>query len=314
MPPPPILDVPSLMRLALTTIILLSAGACGCHRATGASHQTETPPADPSLHAPPPQPGQVARAEPFTQRIPGTIVEFQMIPVGEIYFARTEVTWDEYDVFVYGLDVQGEALGEGARTAEGAVPAADAVTRPSKPYVPPDRGYGHTGYPALSATYAGAKRYCEWLSAKTGKTYRLPTEAEWISAAGQLPTDAPSIDALAWHTGNAGFSTHRCASLAANAAGLHDMLGNVAEWVTGDDAKPVALGGSFRQTAEQIAAGVRLKQDATWNMSDPQIPKSAWWLADADFIGFRVVCENSNNAPPATEPGAQVKSTEQHRQ
>lgn len=302
------------MRLALTIIILLSAGACGYHRATGASQQTEARSEAARTDADPSQIDRIVVPEPFKQRIPGTIVEFQMIPVGEIYFGRTEVTWDEYDVFVYGLDVQGEVVGEGTRTAEGAVPAADAVTRPSKPYVPPDRGFGHAGYPALSATYAGARRYCEWLSAKTGRTYRLPTESEWKAAAGQLPTDVSSIDELAWHMGNAEFSTHKCASRTANAFGLHDMLGNVAEWVTGDDGKPVALGGSFRQAADEIASGVRLKQDSTWNMSDPQIPKSAWWLADADFIGFRVVCEKLSEAQPATEPGAPLESDAQKRQ
>src|SRR5580692_3574258 len=57
--------------------------------------------------------------------------------------------------------------------------AADAVTRPTKPYADETFGHGREGNPVLCITQHAAMEYCRWLSAKTGKIYRLPTEAEW---------------------------------------------------------------------------------------------------------------------------------------
>ena len=82
-----------------------------------------------------------------------------------------EVTWDEYDSF---------AFARRRRRRPPRLPAgADAVTRPTPPYADESFGYGKGRQPALSITHHAAMEYCRWLSARTGKTYRLPTEAEW---------------------------------------------------------------------------------------------------------------------------------------
>ncbi|MFG0284468.1 MAG: formylglycine-generating enzyme family protein [Phycisphaerales bacterium JB039] len=163
------------------------------------------------------QPSGAGDLTPYTETISGTTVSFEMLPipagtveiedpetgetrqveVGPFWMARTETTWDMYDVFVYELDTahDEQAGGEDAAadqpadgaTENGADPGAsgiDAVSRPSKPYIPPDRGFGHAGYPAISLTRKGAESFCEWLSLKTGRRYRLPTPEEWIHAAG----------------------------------------------------------------------------------------------------------------------------------
>ena len=104
-------------------------------------------------------------------KVPGSTVDVELVPVpgpdGKPLFhlGRTEITWDLYDVFVFGHDQE----------AGLSTPEADAVTRPSKPYVATDRGFGHNGYPAISISYRCATYFCEWLSAKTGKKFRLPT-------------------------------------------------------------------------------------------------------------------------------------------
>ncbi|MFM9994716.1 MAG: formylglycine-generating enzyme family protein [Phycisphaerales bacterium] len=246
----------------------------------------------------------VTALQPFEQAIEGTPLKFTMVPVpasrtaiqgadgtlhwsdvGPLWIGATEITWELYDLYVFGLD-QGEVLPAGT----------DAVTRPSKPYIPPDRGFGHAGYPAMSMSYAGAEGFCRWLSAKTGRKYRLPSEAEWEHAARAGESDAAreTLDARAWHEGNAAGKTHPVGAKSANAWGVHDMQGNVAEWVAGVDGKPVTRGGSYRGAVETLRLDARVRPSPAWNASDPQIPKSKWWLADGPFVGFRVVCEKGN--------------------
>ena len=64
--------------------------------------------------------------------------------------------------------------------------------------------------------------------------YRLPTEAEWEYAAraGSTEESPKNLDAIAWYEGNAGGTTRPVGQKTANAWGLHDMLGNVLEWVS----------------------------------------------------------------------------------
>jgi formylglycine-generating enzyme required for sulfatase activity len=235
----------------------------------------------------------------YRESISGTLVAFEMVlvPGGPVdvdtatgrrtlsvepfYIGRTEVTWDMYDVFALGLDARAAPAG------------ADAVARPSQPYGAPDYGWGHTGYPVISVTRAAAEAFCAWLSAKTGKTYRLPTEAEWTRAAalasGGRPLDPKRLDALAWHRGNAAAKTHEIAARQSDALGLFDLFGNAAEWIATDDGARVARGGSFRDAADAIGPRARAVQDNSWNERDPQLPKSRWWLSDGPFVGFRVV-------------------------
>jgi formylglycine-generating enzyme required for sulfatase activity len=248
---------------------------------------------------------------PFEQRLSGTTVALQMVPIpaGEtavptgdsrmlvslhpVYMSATEITWDLYDLFVYRLDEE-----------EGEIdPAVDAVTRPSKPYIPPDRGFGHAGYPAISMSARGAQEFCAWLSVRTGRRYRLPTEAEWQHAclagrAGPYGFEDPGpLAEYAWFKGNAGDQTRPVGQKRANAWGLYDMHGNVAEWVIGADGKPLVRGGSYLDPSEAVTAFSRARQTPDWNASDPQFPKSSWWLADCTFVGFRIVCEMEPDAP-----------------
>ncbi len=222
-----------------------------------------------------------ATLEQRTIRVPGTTVSLELIRVpasddgaiGPMWALRTEVPWELYDIFTYRLD-QPDAQ------------TADAIARPSKPYVPPDRGFGHQGFPAMGMTRQGAEDFCVWLSQATGIAFRLPTAAEWTHLAGPVPSD---LDAAAWTAENANHTTHPVSRKAANIHGLHDMLGNVSEWVDTDTRRPVAMGGSYRDPADACRPDATFEQERSWNASDPQIPKSRWWLADCSWVGFRFV-------------------------
>lgn len=230
-----------------------------------------------------------------TFRVPGTTVSFDLVRVegGQIevdgvshevptlWVLPHEVTWDLYDIYLYELDKP-----EDERTGTGK--GADAVTRPSKPYVPPDRGLGHEGYPAMGMTIHAAERFSAWLGESLGMTCRLPTKAEWVHLAGEASQDE------AWTDENADYTTHPVGKLPANEHGLHDMLGNVAEWVVTDEKRPVAMGGSYRQPAAECTPLSAQQQTSSWNASDPQIPKSSWWLADCSWVGFRFVVEEGS--------------------
>lgn len=236
--------------------------------------------------------------QPYVETVPGSTVTFAMRPVRIVpesggpvrclWFAETETTWDAYDVFSLRLD-------ENAGNVAAAGGTPDAITRPTHPYAPADRGWGHGGYPVISVTFNAATKYCQWLTQKTGRRYRLPTVEEWRAAvwAGEGATQWAKPAEWRWLADNANETTHPVATKRPNARGLYDMIGNVAEWCTDADGKPVVLGGSFLTPADDLDAALTdgQRQTAEWTLGDPSFPPSKWWLRNAPFVGFRVVCE-----------------------
>jgi formylglycine-generating enzyme required for sulfatase activity len=229
---------------------------------------------------------------------------------------RTEVTWDEYDAFAFAQSI----AGAGRTSAPPAPPSgADAITRPTPPYGDESFGFGKGRQPVINVQYHAAMEYSRWLSAKTGRTYRLPTEAEWEYAARAGSTgafgfgdDLAKLDANAWYSRNSGSRPHPVGQKAPNRWGLHDMHGNVAEWcvdlydprqygrVAPLTLGPVLLptdrrypyvvrGGSWDDAAPGLRSAARRGSSESWNRRDPQSPQSIWWHTDAAFVGFRVV-------------------------
>ena len=212
----------------------------------------------------------------ITQAIEGTDFTLEMMPVpspsGNFWISRTEIPWDLYDIFLQFIN-----------SPQNLYAGVDAVTGPTPAYASVDRGFGRAGYPAISMSLQAAESFCDWLSTRTGRTYTIPTLQQWEAA--------NSEGGGAWHRWNAGDSTHPVATNKPNSLGLYDMRGNVGEWVITIDG-PRVVGGSFRDPAEELGTKTMLKPVAQWNETDPQLPRSPWWFADADFVGLRVVTAN----------------------
>lgn len=293
----------------------------------------------------------------YTQEISGTTVKFDMVPIpggkfvmgspdseadrnedegpqhqveiAPFWMGKHEVTWDEYNVYTFTLDIKRRQVMNVEATDGDKL--ADAVAHPTKPYVDMTFGMGKDGFPAICMTQYAAKRYCEWLSAKTGHYYRLPTEAEWEYAcragsttAYSFGDDPEKLDEYGWYFDNAGDKYHKVGEKKPNAWGLFDMHGNVAEWVLDahDDkfyaefvgklaTNPLnpptetysrtVRGGSWDDDPEQLRSAARRASNPDWKKQDPQLPQSIWYLTDAQFLGFRIV-------RPLTEPTADEKA------
>ncbi len=289
-----------------------------------------------------------AEMKAYAQTIPGTKAKFRMVPIpaGELlmgsptseadrnkdegpqvrvkiepfWMGTHEVTWDEYDIWSFDLDIQRRKLAKIKPTPLDKF--ADAVTRPTKPYTDMTFGMGHNGFPAICMTQLAAKMYCRWLSTKTGHFYRLPTESEWeyacragTTTAYHFGNDPTKLKDHAWYFDNSNEQYHKVGLKKPNPWGLYDMHGNVSEWVldayaanhyarfTGKSSlKPLDLlyrskklyprtvrGGSWDDDAEELRSANRIFSSEDWKMQDPQLPQSIWYHTDAVFVGFRII-------------------------
>lgn len=200
------------------------------------------------------------------------------VEVPAFWIGRTEVPWELYDIFYLRFDIP-----RAERTT------IDATTRPSKPYGAPDWGYGHRGYPAISVTHRAVVDFAAWLSSKTGHRYAVPTDAQWQRAADLAAPKGAAVAAISWGADNAAGTTHPVGKLAPDALGVYDLFGNAGEWVTAADGKGRLRGGTFLDRRDSLGVRARATQQPSWNKTDPQVPKSRWWLSDGPFAGIRLV-------------------------
>jgi formylglycine-generating enzyme len=224
------------------------------------------------------EPATIEKFIDFTEYVPGTSVKFDMVavpggtfemgsppdeafreedegPQAEVevspfFMGKIEVTWDEYLAFFKETGSEGR-LEYGKITN---LDEVDAITGPTPPYGDPDQGWGKGDRPAITMTHYAANVYCEWLSRKTGKRYRLPTEAEWEYAArGGTSTpyffegnpkqysdktfwnkifgvDTTTISTYVIYKENSNGRTALPNTVQPNPFGLQHMLGNVSEF------------------------------------------------------------------------------------
>jgi formylglycine-generating enzyme required for sulfatase activity len=297
-----------------------------------------------------------AEMKPYSDVIYGTDVRFDMVPIkggkftigspeGEaeragdegpqrevtvapFWMGKYEVTWDEYEVFMFALDCQRRKVNKIAPSTYDL--KADAMVRPTKPYTDMTFGMGKRGFPAISMTHYAARMYCKWLSLKTGRYYRLPTEAEWEYAcragtktAYYFGDDVEKIgDYAVFYNDGETEKYAKVGSKKPNPWGLYDMHGNTNEWVldqyepdayqklTGVAVNPVTIttklyphvarGGAWDDDPPALRSATRRPSNIDWKQQDPQIPQSVWYHTDAQFSGFRIV-------RPLVEPSEEEK-------
>ena len=168
----------------------------------------------------------------------------------------------------------------------------------------PEEKHIHLGVnvPIRRLTWLSAVAYCKWLSEREGKTFRLPTEAEWEYAcrAGSYAKycfgdDETELEDYAWYKENSEKVTHEVGLKKPNAWGFHDMHGNIWEWCADryaenyDNASNdgsaymvrsekgmVLRGGAWSGIAEKCHSAIRINLGAT---------------SRNYFVGFRLVVE-----------------------
>lgn len=290
---------------------------------------------------------------PYRETVPGSDVSFEMVPIpgGEFmlgspdgepgrgddegpqvkirvppfWMARCEVTWEQYRPFMGLYPIFKRFAAKGIRIVDEAS-RGRAITAPTPLYDPTFTfALGEEPrHPAVTMSHYAARQFTKWLSATTGRVYRLPCEAEWEHACRAGTTtayscgdDPATLEKYAWYAENADDSYHRVGEKEANPWGLYDMHGNVGEMVldqydsttyarlAGGGLTPdaedviqwptsifsrVIRGGSWNDDPEQLRSASR-SQTEDWRTEDPNIPKSPWWLTDeqAQMVGFRVI-------------------------
>lgn len=251
------------------------------------------------------------------------------VEISPFWMGKYEITWDQYDAWGEEMDqLRRKAFGIAANERDLIV---DGISKPTEPYTDMSFGMGKRDYPAICMTQHAARTFCQWLSAKTGRYYRLASEAEWeyacragTTTAYSFGDDPEQLDDYAWYFENSDGQYQKVGQKKPNPWGLYDMHGNVAEWVL-DQYDPeryskledgvsnpllvplevyprVVRGGSWDDDPEMLRSAARLASDPDWKQQDPQIPRSIWYHTDALGVGFRIV-------RPLVEPSEEEKAT-----
>ncbi len=230
------------------------------------------------------------------------------VHVDDFLMAVQPVTNAEYARFVRDTGHRPPAIYElPLVVTAGGADRENAFRQSGAPYVwddvtPPD---GRGDHPVALVRYDDAVAYCAWLSASTGRLFRLPTEAEWEKAArgGVESKRYPWGDRLDRNMSNfladpamkATQGTTRCGLYPANGYGLFDIAGNVWEWVQ-DWYDPTYYGRSPARNPNGPPSGhLRVLRGGGWLVVDVRmlscshrhkVPPDTYSYA----IGFRVAC------------------------
>ena len=205
---------------------------------------------------------------PYTD--PATGMEFVWVEGGTFQMGDTFGDCAAYGRCGYEQPVHEVTLTRGYYLGKTEVTQAQwaAVMGSNPSYFQPSNGYPSCPTcPVEQVSWNDIQAFVTTLNASTGKSYRLPTEAEWeyAAASGSAQaraakqkyagtSDTAALGDYAWYSDNAGSQTHPVGGKLANGLGLYDMSGNVWEWVqdswsyysASPVTDPLVQGGSYR--------------------------------------------------------------------
>ncbi len=228
--------------------------------------------------------------------------EMVIIPAGDFMMgsANTESDSRPTEKPQHQVSLQSFAMGKYPVSFEEYDQFAEA-TRRNKPG---DKGWGRGTRPVINVSWQDVNAYIAWLNKQTGGDYRLPSEAEWEYAARAgnpaswfWGNDKSKAGESAWFSENSNGQTQPVGQKKANDFNLHDMAGNVWEWVEDcwhEDYKKAPDDGSAWLEADGGKCNQRVLRGGSWGYS-PDLLRSANRNGGnpdfrGDFIGFRVVC------------------------
>jgi formylglycine-generating enzyme required for sulfatase activity len=164
-------------------------------------------------------------------------------------------------------------------------------------------------HPVACLSWHDAQAFCDWLSTKEGRSYRLPTEVEWEYAcragsgsAYSFGDDASRLDDYAWFAGNSGGHAHPIGQRKPNAWGLYDMHGNLFQWCA-DLYDPHFFGHRPGAEKQEPARGTaRVQRGGSWRSeaSECRAARRIWDVPAGrrnDRGGFRVLLERASSEP-----------------
>jgi len=160
------------------------------------------------------------------------------VTVSGYYICNTEVTCEQFICFLNSEKVNLDGTKNGVKYINIEL-ATCPIKYENKKFEFKPSNYCTTSLsPVITVTWYGAEAYCKWLSSKTGKKFRLPTEAEWeFAAKAKNPNSIWSgvnakkeIKKHIWFSSTAKGKTATTGSKLSNTFGLYDMSGNVSEW------------------------------------------------------------------------------------
>ena len=195
----------------------------------------------------------------------------------------------------------------------------DAFAKALRWMLPEDEDWGRGLRPAINVSWDDAVAYTRWLSEQTGRRYRLPTEGEWEYAA-RAGTDTPwcfednerSIGEYAWYWQNSGARTQPVGRKSPNPWGLHDVHGNVWEWVQDcwrSNYEGAPMDGSARETGD---CGIRVLRGGSWGFTGASSLRSAVRKGEIPawrdrYTGFRVAEDPDDSRVRSSEQEVQDK-------